>query len=95
LTQYGKRKEKNPSLNDEEIRLLLETSTNEEAQKLLKRLQKSSANVSDFDEKIKEIFTLAPTGKLRAIKLVDKFFLEYNSARAKVFPCILRDKTFV
>ena len=59
-------KDKNPNLNDEEIRLLLETSTNEEAHKLLKKIQKSSANVSDFDKKNQRNFHIDTNWKVQS-----------------------------
>ena len=65
-------------LSDSEIRLLLETSTNEDGFELLKKIEKNTKNLFQFEKQVREIFPNAPKGQKKTNNLVQKFFTEYD-----------------
>ena len=70
-------------LSDSEIRLLLETSTNEDGFELLKKIEKNTKNLFQFEKQVREIFPNAPKGKKKTKNIVHKFFTEYDALNAK------------
>ena len=54
-------------LSDSEIRLLLETSTNEDGFELLKKIEKNTKNLFQFEKQVREIFPNAPKGQKKLI----------------------------
>ena len=70
-------------LSDSEIRLLLETSTNEDGFELLKKIEKNTKNLFQFEKQVREIFPNASKGQKKTNNLVQKFFTEYDGKRKK------------
>ena len=70
-------------LSDSEIRLLLETSTNEDGFELLKKIEKNTKNLFQFEKQVREIFPNTPKGQKKTNNLVQKFFTEYDGKRKK------------
>ena len=71
-------------LNEEEIRILLETSTNEDGYLLLKKLERNTKNTFEFEEQVREIFPNAPKGQKKSYNLIQKFFKEYANKKDKI-----------
>ena len=71
-------------LSDSEIRLLLETPTNEDGFELLKKIEKNTDTLFQFEKEVREIFPNAPKGKKKTKNLVQKFFSEYDGKRKNI-----------
>ena len=71
-------------LSDSEIRLLLETPTNEDGFELLKKIEKNTETLFQFEKEVREIFPNAPKGKKKTKNLVQKFFSEYDGKRKNI-----------
>ena len=71
-------------LSDSEIRLLLETSTNEDGFELLKKIEKNTKNLFQFVKQVREIFPNAPKGQKKTNNLIQQFFTEYDGKRKKI-----------
>jgi hypothetical protein len=80
-------------LTDEEIKILLETSTNEDGYLLLKKLERNSKNTSEFEKDIRDIFPNAPKGQLNCQKQVLKFFKEYENKKNTILLKLSRTKS--
>ena len=63
-------------LSDSEIRLLLETPTNEDGFELLKKIEKNTDTLFQFEKEVREIFPNTPKVKNKTKNLVQKFFTE-------------------
>jgi hypothetical protein len=59
-------------LSDSEIRLLLETPTNEDGFELLKKIEKNTKNLFQFEKEVREIFPSAQKGKRKKKKCSPK-----------------------